>query len=70
MCWRRPSILNRFADDTNFEDAVNILQGSANMQRALDKVKEGASRNFLSLSVKKGKVLCLEWTGTGWGLTG
>lgn len=45
-------------------------QGSADMQRALDKVKEGASRNFLSLSVKKGKVLCLEWTGTGWGLTG
>lgn len=74
MCWKWQFILNRFADNNKFESAVNILQGSADIQTALDKIKERANRNFLSLSMKKGKVLYLEWTnplhryrvGTDW----
>lgn len=57
MCWRRQFILNRFADVNKFEGAVNILQGSADMQTALDRIKEGASRNFWSLSMRKDGLL-------------
>lgn len=74
MCWRRQSILDRFADDNKFEGSVNILQGSGDTQAALDRIKEKTNRSFLSLSMKKGKVLYLEWTnplhryrlGTDW----
>lgn len=54
ICWRKLFILNRFADNNKFEGAVNILQGSADMQTVLDRIKEEASRNFLSLSMGKG----------------
>lgn len=72
--WRTQFILNRFADDAKCKGAVNTLEGSADIQRALCRIEEWASRNLLSFSTEKGEVLHLEWTnplhryrlGAGW----